>query len=73
MPSHCNLPSYISNFAFYSLIVYCLTQYLTHFNMFSKLALFAVAIFAAFVAALPRPGEPDMNNSCNGGQIYCCM
>jgi len=40
--------------------------------MFSKLALFAAATFAVFVAALPSPGGPGLDKSCDGGQVYCC-
>jgi len=40
--------------------------------MFSKIALFAAACMAVFVAALPSPGGSGINNSCNGGQVYCC-
>ena len=42
-------------------------------TMFSKLAIFFAAFMAIFVAALPSPGQPGITNSCNDGQVYCCM
>jgi hypothetical protein len=43
--------------------------------MFSKLALFAVASLAAFVAALPNPGGSTVNQqACGNGETeQCCM
>ncbi|KAF8799976.1 fungal hydrophobin [Phlegmacium glaucopus] len=38
--------------------------------MFSKLALFAVASMAVFVAAAPTEG--GIENSCNTGPVQCC-
>ena len=40
--------------------------------MFSKLALFATASMAIFVAAAPNGGG-GISNSCNTGSIQCCM
>ncbi|KAF8154960.1 fungal hydrophobin-domain-containing protein [Crassisporium funariophilum] len=38
--------------------------------MFSKIALFAAASMAVFVAAAPTPG--GIQNSCNTGPVQCC-
>ncbi|KDR72920.1 hypothetical protein GALMADRAFT_142629 [Galerina marginata CBS 339.88] len=42
--------------------------------MFSKIALFAAASMAVFVAAAPAPGgsEGGVYNSCNTGPVQCC-
>ena len=39
--------------------------------MFSKVALFTIVSFAAFVAALPSPGGGDQH--CESGEPQCCM
>jgi len=49
-----------------------ITFYLHSFNkMFSKLALFAAASMAIFVAAAPTP-DGGIKNSCNTGSVQCC-
>ncbi|KAF8799956.1 hydrophobin-251 [Phlegmacium glaucopus] len=40
--------------------------------MYSKLALFAAASMAAFVAAVPTYSAGGIENSCNTGSIQCC-
>ena len=73
--SHLQFPSRITNSVFLSITL--LSNFLrpTHsiLIMFSKLALFAVASMAVFVAAAPADPSSVIENSCNSGPIQCCM